>query len=408
MSVMKKILSRRKFLKAAGAGGVGAFMTCMHFQKTLRAAAQPSDETIPFRPFGRTGVTVPMLGFGGSQSLESKQRLLRQAVKLGVTYWDTAESYSNGGSEKAMGKYLQKYPGDRKKLFLVTKSHAVQPSRLSQSLDNSLKRLNSTFIDLFLIHGISSPYEMDKGIRNWAEHAKSDGKIRFIGFSSHSNMEACMTEAAKLGWIDGIMVTYNYRLMHTDAMKRAVEACIKAGIGLTAMKAQAGRSWGDVGRNTETVKQLIDAFSKKGFTEEQAKLMAVWDNPHIATICSEMTNLEMLTKNVAAAQKRNGPSLGDKQLLKQYARETMSEYCAGCADICGSALEAEVPVCDIMRYLMYARCYQEPERAKSLFHELVPAIHRRMGEIDYLAAETSCPRGMPIGRLMEEAIAELL
>jgi predicted aldo/keto reductase-like oxidoreductase len=136
--------------------------------------------------------------------------------------------------------------------------------------------------------------------------------------------------------------------------------------------------------------------------------MAVWDNPHIATICSEMTNLEMLTDNVAAALKRNSPSLADKQLLKQYAQETMSEYCAGCADICRSALEAEVPVCDIMRYLMYARCYREPERAKSLFRELVPAMHQRMGEIDYTVAETSCPQGMPIGRLMKEAIAEFL
>jgi predicted aldo/keto reductase-like oxidoreductase len=221
-------------------------------------------------------------------------------------------------------------------------------------------------------------------------------------------MEACMTGAAKLGWIDGIMVTYNYRLMHTDAMKRAVDACVKAGIGLTAMKAQAGRSWGNVGRNTKKAEQLIHAISKKGFTQEQAKLMAVWDNPHIATICSEMTNLEMLTKNVAAAQKRNGPSFGYNQLLKQYAQETMSEYCAGCADICRSALEAEVPVCDIMRYLMYARCYGEPERAKSLFRDLVPAMHRRIGEIDYTVAEKSCPQGMPIGSLMKEAIAELL
>ena len=81
--------------------------------------------------------------------------------------------------------------------------------------------------------------QLTKAVKAWAEKAKADGKIRFFGFSTHKNMEASLLEGAKLGWIDGIMTTYNYRLMNTDDMKRAVEACTKAGIGLTAMKTQA-------------------------------------------------------------------------------------------------------------------------------------------------------------------------
>ncbi|NIO07641.1 MAG: aldo/keto reductase, partial [Deltaproteobacteria bacterium] len=46
-----------------------------------------------------------------------------------------------------------------------------------------------------------------------------------------SNMEECLLRAAKLNWIDGIMMSYNYRLMHTDRMRAAVDACAKAGIG---------------------------------------------------------------------------------------------------------------------------------------------------------------------------------
>jgi aryl-alcohol dehydrogenase-like predicted oxidoreductase len=406
MSMKTNFFSRRKFLKTAGVAGFGALIPCGHFQKVM-GAANPGVKGMPYRPFGRTGLYVPILGFGGSQNLESKQRLLRQAVKLGVTYWDTAESYTQGGSERAMGSYLKKYPKDRKKLFLVTKTDETEPSEISKSLDNSLKRLNTTYIDLYFIHSISNPDVMDKEIQAWAERAKAQGKIRLIGFSSHSNMEACMTGAAKLGWIDGIMVTYNYRLMHTDAMKRAVEACVKAGIGLTAMKTQAGWSWRNVGKKTRKSEQLIEGYSKEGFSKEQAKLMAVWENPHIASICSEMTNLKILKANVAAARNRTGLSLKDNRLLNQYALETGSEYCAGCADICESALDAEVPVCQVMRYLMYARFYREPERAKSLFREMSPHIRRRIGEIDYTAAEVSCPRGMPIGRLMKEALSEL-
>ncbi|MFH1489690.1 MAG: aldo/keto reductase [Pseudomonadota bacterium] len=407
MSVKMDSCSRREFLKTAGAAGVGALLSGADLQRAVWAAADPGDEAVPVRAFGKTGVSVPILGFGGSQNLESKQRLLRQAVKLGVTYWDTAESYAEGRSENAMGDYLEKYPGDRKKIFLVTKSHSTRPSRLSQGLDDSLKRLNSQYVDLFFIHGISSPDEMDRDIRTWAERAKAEGKIRFIGFSAHSNMEACMMGAAKLGWIDGIMVTYNYRLMHRSDMKRAVEACVKAGIGLTAMKTQAGWSWGDVGRKSRTSEQLIEEFSRKGFSREQARLKAVWENPHISTICSEMTNLKMLTANVAAARNRTGLSLKGTRLLNQYARETASRYCAGCAGICESVLNASVPVRDTMRYLMYARCYRDPVRAKSLFREMPPLVKQRMEKIDYTAAEISCPQGMPIGRLMKEAVVEL-
>ncbi len=406
MPLKCNFLSRREFLKTAGAAGMGTLLAGANFQEAVLAAGNSGKMSLPVRPFGRTGVSVSILGFGGSQNLVSKQRLLRQAVKLGVTYWDTAETYAGGSSEEAMGKYLEKYPEDRKKIFLVTKSHSTWPAALTQSLDNSLERLKTSYVDLYFIHGISDPEEMDSEVRTWAERAKAAGKIRFIGFSAHQNMEDCMLGAAELGWIDGIMATYNYRLMHTDPMKRAVDACVKAGIGLTAMKTQAGWSWGSVGEKSRTTENLIQRFSGKGFTTEQAKLKAVWENPHIATICSEMTNLKILMSNVAAALNRTTLSLEDRRLLNQHARETASEYCAGCAGICESALETRVPVCDTMRYLMYARAYREPGRAASLFRAIPRPVRVQMGEIDYTAAEQACPQGMPIGRLMKEAIAE--
>jgi len=407
MSVNKKSWSRRDFLKIVGAAGMGTMFTGADLQKAVSAATNSKIGTMPLRPFGKTGVSVPILGLGGSQNLESKQRLLRQAVKLGVTYWDTAETYAGGGSEEAMGKYLETYPGDRKKIFLVTKSYAASANRLSNSLDGSLERLGISYIDLYLIHSIGSPSEMDDTIRVWSEKKKAEGKIRFMGFSTHSSMEACMMGAAKLGWIDGIMVTYNYRLMHTDTMKRAVEACVKAGIGLTAMKTQAGWSWGYVGERSKTAAQLIEGISRKGFTEEQAKLKAVWENQHIASICSEMTNLKILASNVAAARNQTRLSLKDSGLLNRYAHETASQYCAGCAYICESVLEEDLPVSDTLRFLMYARCYGELERAKACFRGIPPHVRRQMVQADYTAAETACPQGIPIGRLMKEVESEL-
>jgi predicted aldo/keto reductase-like oxidoreductase len=153
-------------------------------------------------------------------------------------------------------------------------------------------------IDLFFIHSVWRVDELDNQTKSWAKKAKAAGKIRLFGFSTHSNMQECLLEGAKLGWIDGIMMTYNYRLMHTDDMRRAVDACVKAGIGMTAMKTQGG---GQVRSDSETELDLAGRFLQKGFTDAQAKLKAVWQNQNIASICSEMPNMTILMANAAAA-----------------------------------------------------------------------------------------------------------
>jgi predicted aldo/keto reductase-like oxidoreductase len=390
--------SRRDFLKAAGAAGVGSVI------RPIEGLAKSSDEPLvmPTRTFGKTGVKVPILAFGGSMDVQ--QLVLRQAIKWGVTYWDTANSYYGGNSERQIGKYLGKYPEDRNKIFLVTKSHAWTVNGMTRDLTSSLERMKTDYVDLFFVHSVRDIDELSEDIRSWSQKAKAVEKIRFFGFSTHSNMEKCMRKAATLGWIDGIMMSYNYRLMHTDQMKRAVDACAKAGIGLTAMKTQGG---GSVGTTTETEITLAGRLLKKGFTDAQAKLKAVWENPNIASICSEMPNMTILMANVAAAHNRTKLSSQDLSLLRHYAQETGSDYCAGCTDLCESALKSNVPIGDVMRYLMYCRSYGDRHRAAMHFNEIPAAIRREMARVDYSLAEQKCPQKMAIGKLMREAVNEM-
>jgi len=396
----KNTLSRRDFLKATGLAGAGTFVS------NLMHSARASEETwsVPTRPFGKSGIDVPILSFGGSLNTSMSPLLLRQAVKWGVTYWDTAHSYMGGNSEKAFGKYLGKFPQDRKKIFLVTKSWAWTLEEMTRELNESLERMRTDYIDLFFVHGISDISVIDDDTRVWAEKAKSKGKIRLFGFSTHSNMENCLLGASKLGWVDGIMMTYNYRLMHSDQMKRAVDACAKAGIGLTAMKTQGG---GQVTTASERELQLAGRFLEKGFTDAQARLKAVWENSQIASICSEMPNMTILMSNVAAAVNRTELSSRDKELMLQYARETRSTYCAGCTAICESAVGVRVPIGDIMRYLMYCRSYGDRDGAVAEFRKIPIRIRKQMADLDYSLAEQRCPQKMAIGRLMREAIEKL-
>ena len=400
MAAKNKNWSRRDFLKIAGIAGAGSFITSYG----RPAIGSEVTEAMPLRPFGTTGINVPILSFGGSLDTSLSMLVLRQAFKWGVAYWDTANTYMGGRSEIGFGRYLQKYPDDRRKLFLVTKTHAWTTDGMSDDLDLSLNRMKTDYIDLYFLHSVRTPDALTDDIKSWADKQKAAGKIRLFGFSTHANMEACLLGASKLGWIDAIMLTYNYRLMHTDDMRRAVDACATAGIGLTAMKAQGG---GQVKTDSKNELALAGKFIERGYTDAQAKLKAVWANPNIASICSEMPNMTILKANVAAAMDKTGLSAAETDLLGQYAQKTQSAYCAGCTDICESAMAGHVPIGDVMRCLMYARSYDNPYRAGRRFREISPNIRGRMASADYSTAERRCPRKIAIGKLMRTALEEL-
>ena len=112
----KSGFSRRDFLKTAGAAGIGTILLPYdsHGKISGELAQNPEENVVPMRPFGKTGENVPILGLGGMFDIPSNQLLMKQAVKWGVTYWDTADCYEGGNSEKGIGLYFEKYPGDRK------------------------------------------------------------------------------------------------------------------------------------------------------------------------------------------------------------------------------------------------------------------------------------------------------
>ena len=399
--------NRRTFLKTIAAAGVGSLAVpagALAATGSGLSLALAASEKVATRPFGRTGYDVAILSLGGMFDIPSNQLMLKQAIRWGVTYWDTANSYGGGRSEQGIGKYFAKYPDDRKKIFLVTKSGSWSLNGMEKQLNESLRRMNTDYVDLFFVHGIRSIRSMDDDMRAWAEKQKNRGKMKLFGFSTHSNMEECLLDGAKLDWIDGIMMTYNYRLMHTERMRAAVDACHAAGIGLTAMKTQGG---GPIRTNSETELQMAGRFLKKGFTDGQAKLKAVWENPQIASICSQMPNMSLLMTNVAVALNRTKLSDIDRHLLNKYAVETRSDYCAGCTDICEQALGENIPVGDVMRFLMYSRSYGDLHRARSEFDQLPQHVKEKLASLDYTAAEKCCPQKIAIGRLMREAVREL-
>ena len=382
--------------------GVGALL----LKATARAASPAAGKQgagLPRRAFGRTGVEVPVLALGAAMDLSENQLILAQCLKRGVTYWDTADGYSNGASETGIGKYFGKHSQDRRRVFLVTKAGTDDPAGMDRHLAASLARMKTDFIDLYFFHGVEDIAAVDRPeLKAWAERTKKAGRIRFIGLSTHKNMAPVMNGAAKLGWLDGLMTTYNYRVMHDDDMKRAVDACAAAGMGVTAMKAQGGGPIND----TKADRELAGHFITRGFTPEQAKVKAVLEDTRIAAVCSYMDSVEILKSNVAAALDRTKLDAADRKALNRHAAATHASVCGACGR-CERALDCPVPVSRIMRYLMYARNYGEHAVARDRFRVLGPAVHRRLAATDFGRAERVCPHALPIGRLMREAALEL-
>jgi len=430
-----KKFSRRQFVKAAGLAGVGAALAGYSKGETA-----PKTNEMPLRTFGKTGEKVSILALGGIHDYRTSQILLHQALKMGVTYWDTAEDYYHGASEEGMGQYFEKYPESRKRVFLVSKTHVQDSEGLTRALAGSMERLKTSHVDLYLLHGLTNPeMSLTPEVKKWAEKAKAKGKIRYFGFSAHMNVEGCLEAASRLGWIDGIMMTYNFRIMGRDRMKAAIDAAAKAGIGLTAMKTQALIPTGPMPKNLTTPRHLLseeeeretrkalaemnkraieappdeltlemtERFRNKGFSTEQAKLHLIWENPQIASICSAMYNMAVLTQNVDAATGRVQLTQKDKDLLAFYATRTSHLYCPGCTRHCQAGPDENIPIGDVMRCLMYARDYGDRDLGKTTYQALPFETRRDIPRWDYAAAEKRCPNGLPIGRLMREAAVEL-
>ena len=396
--------SRRDFFKKAAAIGLGATVGGSSLWRPQQAAAQLTipQEPMPRRPYGRSGIMVSTLSLGGMFDILNNRLMLAKALDWGINYWDTAEGYGRGRSEEGIGRWFARNPHTRKQVFLVTKLSTRRGGEFTPRLEESLKRLHTDYVDLFFVHGISDINEMEVSLGSWALEMKKAGKIRLFGFSTHANMEERLEGAAKLPWIDGIMFSYNYRLMHEPRMEKAVEGCYRAGIGLTAMKTQGG---GPVKSDSESEIEMAGRFMQKGFSDSQAKLMAVWQDKRIASICSQMPNLTIMATNAVAAVEEIRLSKSDRALLAQYAEETCGDYCAGCERLCSGVLAQRVPISDVMRCLMYFHSYQDLGLARSTFQSLPTQIKELLTQLDFSEAERSCRRNLQIGRLMREAAA---
>jgi uncharacterized protein len=358
--------NRREFIVKpmlwAGATSVLARTEFLLASPTLEAWASP----ILQRTLGKTGLTLPVVSMGVMNA--DVPGLLRRAYELGIRHFDTAAGYQNGRNEEMVGQVI-KGMGVRDKVVIATK----QPSRNLSSenaaetkrqfverVEGSLRRLQMDYVDILYHHAVDSVEDAHaEGPLEALQSLKKDGKARFIGLSTHKTVDV-LSEAIRLGLFDVGLVMLNYTMAHDAGILSTIEKAAKSGMGIVAMKTQAG---GTVKPDPKLPKELPAA-------SQTALLKWALNHEFITTAIPGFSTYEHLEQDFSVA--RNLAYTHEEEMFLAdrtfAAKAEFCQQCSKCSDDCPK--HVDVPV--LMRSQMYAVQYRNIGMARETLASIAP------------------------------------
>lgn len=363
-------IGRRKFIKHMSSVLLGIMATPV-WKSSPSLAKTEKMPTLEYRTLGKTGLKVTVVSMGVMNC--SDPAVLHRAFDLGINFYDTAPSYMRGTNEEMVGNVLK---GKREKVFIQTKVHAHDEKRMRASVERSLRRLRTDYIDVLVWHGLYSPEEVsDPSLFECMSKMKREGKARFTGFSAHSNMASLLREAAKSNFHDVALVSYNFT--HSKKLKEAVAIAAKSGIGVVAMKTQAG------GYKKERMGSL---------TPHQAALKYVLMDQNVSMAVPGVTTIEQIEE--CAAVMGTSFSKGNLKELKQYQSFLQGRICTMCGG-CSGECPYGVPHSDLLRVVMYHDGYQNNRLVKESLEKTV-ALQNIQRCSECPSCSVICRRGLDI------------
>ncbi len=305
-----------------------------------------------YRRFGRTewNVSDIVLGTGRIEG-EAGETIARQAIERGVNYFDTSPDYSGSGSEQAMGKAIKSVPREEffvASKFCTPKGHLVEGSSVADymaAVDGSLQRLGTDYLDLCHIHSVDSVGRlMDPNVHEAFDRLKEAGKVRFLGFSTHTpNLVEVVNAGIDSGRFDVMMVAYHHGIWApmNDLISRART---EQDMGVVAMKTLKGAKH----------RGLLD-FQAHSDSFTQAALKWTLANQDVSCAVISFFELQHVDEYLAAS----GKTLTEQDLavLKEYDRQIAGEYCGPHCGACLSSCPEGLPIHDVLRHRMYFEDY---------------------------------------------------
>jgi aryl-alcohol dehydrogenase-like predicted oxidoreductase len=238
--------NRREFLQASLAAGAA-----MTVAADSLGADDASSKGLPTRPLGKTGERVSLICLGGWHIGAVKDeteaiKIMHTALDEGLTFFDNAWDYHDGGSEEIMGKALS-MNGKRKQCFLMTKNCGRDAKTIKQHFDDSLRRLRTDHIDLVQFHEINYDNDPDwileRGGLTEMLKAQKAGKVRFIGFTGHKDPRIHLEMLTRYYKWDTVQMPINIcDYFYRSFQRLVVPEANKRGVAPIGMKSLGGGS----------------------------------------------------------------------------------------------------------------------------------------------------------------------
>jgi uncharacterized protein len=321
---------RRKFIKKVGT--VAALSLIADWASAI-PVSDKWGKILPQRQLTRDGQKVTAFCLGGYHlgfidSPSDAERMVERSMELGVRFFDNARKYVNGRSEEYMGKFLT--PKYRDQIFLMTKAPGKTGAEVRQMLDESLKALKTDHVDLWQIHALNTPEDVDSrlkaGVLDAFLEAKQKGKTRYIGFTGHQSPKTHLYFLKKLDELGIQFDTCQMPLNVCDPFFESFQhhvlpVLLEKKYGILAMKTMAGGSM--MGKRIDTTPKEIktedipDVVGKTDLT--YANLHQYVYSLPVSALISGCLNTNELEANVKVLNGMKKLSESDMKKLEKYA-----------------------------------------------------------------------------------------
>lgn len=324
---------------------------------------------------GTTGITTNKNAFGALPiqriSDEKAVYLLRKAYENGITFFDTARLYSD--SEHKVGLAFK---GMRDKVFLATKTGAIDAEGFWKDLETSLENLQTDYIDIYQFHNPAfCPKPGDEsGLYDAALEAKRQGKIRHIGITNHRLSVA--HEAIDSGLYETLQFPFCYLATEKDI--ELVEKCKEKNMGFIAMKALSGGL-------------ITNSAAAYAYLAQYNNVLPIWGvqrETELDEFLSYIDNPPELTEEI-------------KELIAKDRQELLGDFCRGCGYCMPCPMGIEINNCARMSLLL--------RRSPSAV-QLSPQGQAKMMKIESCIhcnqCKSRCPYGLDTPTLLQKNLED--
>lgn len=366
-----------------------------------------------YRNFGKIDFKVSALGFGAMRlpikdgdssniAMDNAVEMIRYAIDNGVNYIDTAWPYHQGNSEKLVGQALKN--GYREKTKIATKMPSwllEEQKDLDNYLNKQLKKLDVNYIDFYLLHALNPDHwntYKSIDVFSWIEKVKKEGKIKYIGFSFHSEYECFKEIIDDYDW-DFCQIQYNYLDTLYQAGEKGLKYAYQNGLAIVVMEPLLG---GALAQDPPAkVKEILtEANINKSMAD--LALQWLWNQPEVSVVLSGMSTMKQVKENIESACKSQTNSLSDKELkvidkISDKMRGPIS--CTRCAYCMPCPNDINIP----HNFYLYnqANVYDKHQENKKRYNNM---DEKKKAEncIKCGQCEPACPQNLNIMDLLDE------